>query len=566
MIVCEYIDKNVKNYLKNKPSITIVTLFKEPFCKYRENKVFFVDDILSESDYRKIDEFVKSTVKIVEEVFSHYLDVDEYNLFHYLQLQAKRNLSRVCKYKYAVDKIAKKEKKTNIAFFSSESGLSEWLKQDYIVTRLAYNAPRQGNTQIKSKIKAWMNNSHFVHYIVDQLFEDHRDKPNYMLWLGGRSLKSKLIDELKKEFKIFFLFQNSLIHRLSFAKRGIKCNLLKVKDHGKFNERYYSVEQQYEGGLKKIASLTGLKPKLLEIILEINRNKIKELLVTLCILQENEHNLSLLFVEQSVIGVQALAVDYFNQHGICSVELLHGIPAGVRVGNTTKVAVYGQRDKSFLSDHGVPESKLVITGSPYYDKFFDIKEEEKSFEFFLLILDWILFVPSSRSHQEIFTQVMYMLKLLQHLENERLVIKLHPDQSKKELEYIHHIVSTTGVEKRVEVKRKTNLTELLKKAKIVFTYSSSVGVEALLMKKPLIVLDFFPDRKIEYEKYGGCVAVKNFKELLVSTRQISRNIDEYLKKNSRKIEQTRRYFSGDLTGESYKKVANLCREVVSKCI
>lgn len=561
MIICDYIDEKAIRYLKNNSGRIILTFFKEPRGKYNNSKVLFIDDILNESDYKKIDEFVEGTIKAIEEIFSRYLKVSGYSLFDYLQLQAKRDLSKTYKYKYAVDKIAKEQKKNNIVFFSSEFDLLEWLKQDYIITRLHYSTTlQQGNAQIKSKIKGWIKNSRFVRYIVDQLFEDHRNMPNQILWLGGRSLQSELMDELKKEFKVF-LFQNQ-VHRFGFAMRGIKYGLLKLKDRRKFSNDWYSLEQQYEKGLKKIASLTNLESELLEIILKINRNKIKELLTILLILQENEHNPSLLFVEQSVIGVNALAMDYFYRHSLTSLEVLHGVPGLVEVGKATKIAVYGQRDKLFLTNHGVDEAKLVITGCPYYDNFFDIEEREKSFEFFLLILDWIPFVPSSLSHRRIFTEVMHMLKLLQHLKNERLLIKLHPVQSEKELKYVQHLVEIAGINKRVEVKKNVGTTSLLKAAKIVFTFHSSVGLESLLMNKPLIILPCLSTSTIEYGKYKGCLVAENYRDLLFLTEEILRDIHGYLKKNKENIERTIGYFSGDITGESYKRIANLCREIL----
>lgn len=564
MIICDYIDRRVKSYIRKKSGRVILTFFKEPFDQYDDSNVFFIDDILNESDYKKIDEFVGRTIKIAEEVFSKYLKVNGYNLFDYLKVQAKRDFSKIYKYKYAVDKFSKEQMKSNIVFFSSEFDLLEWLKQDYIIAKLPYNAFHQSKARfvrIKLKIKAWVRNSHLVHYIVGQLFDDHRNMSNYILWLGGRSLHSKLMDELQKEFKLL-LFQNQLIvYTRSFAKKKIKYSLLKLKDGRKSREEWNSIEQQYAKGLNRIASLMRLKPELLEIVLKISQNNMKELLTTLLILQENDHNSRLLFVSQSIKGVAALAADYFSRNSLPSIEMLHGVPGVAEVGKTTKVAVFGQRDKSFLKSQGVDESKLVITGCPYYDKFFDIEEQNKSFDFLLLILDWIGFEQSASSQRVIFTEVMHMLKLLQHLKHEQLVVKLHPSQREKELEYVQHLVDIAGIHTRVKVMKNADTIDLLKKAKIVFTHASSVGLEALLMKKPLIVLPRLLKSTVNYGEYNGCFVPENRKELLYSTEEILRDVHGYLSNNKENIERTIKYFSRDVTGQSYKKVANLCREM-----
>ena len=574
MIICDYLDENVKNYLNdNTLNRTILTFFKEPFGSYRGSKVIFIDDVLDEGDYKGIDIFVNKIMKDTEEIFSKYLKIDGYRLFDYLQMQAKRNLSKMYKYKYFVDKLAKGKKKNNVYYFSSELELLEWLKQERkIENMINCQIKDEGKGKLKYKfiIKKYLKNSFFANYIFDRiiiiikLFKDYKNKSENILWMGGRSYDSKLIDELEKNNKIFLLSQSS-DDILNFKKREYKFNLLKLKNQKKFNKEWDYLQSQYEDGLNKIALKTGINKKILEIILKINKGMIKDLFLTLIVLEDNKHNIDLLIVEQSVIGKQALAVDFFNKNKIPSIEVLHGVPCVVEVGKTDKIAVYGERDKSFLSNHGVDESKIKITGCPYYDRVFKIKNNEKKYDFLLLILSWISFVPSSRSYKEIFIQTTYMLKLMKHFQNEKLIIKLHPGQSIKEMEYIHHLIENiTDIKNRVKVVKNVDLFMLLKDAKIVYNRCSSVGVEALLMKKPLIVLDFFSRCPINYGKYGGCLVAKNYEELILATEEILKDVHNYLKKNSENIKRTRRYFSGDLKGGSYKKVVEEINQMIDK--
>ena len=155
-----------------------------------------------------------------------------------------------------------------------------------------------------------------------------------------------------------------------------------------------------------------------------------------------------------------------------------------------------------------------------------------------------------------------MIELVKILNSEQVVIKLHPGQTKEELRYVQHLVNIAKAQKQIKVKKNVNLTDLLRRAKIVLTYSSSVGVEALLLKKPLIVLDFWKGRTVEYEKYGGCLVATSFQELVKATKQIVNDIDGYQEKNAGKIEKTRRYFSGDLDGKASRNVAVLCKEMI----
>jgi len=572
MIICDYIDENVKNYLNvDRSSETILTFFKEPFDNYKGIKVVFIDDILNEKDYRNIDESVDEIIKIAGKIFSKYLEVDGYRLFDYLQLQAKRNFSKIYKFKYGIDKVLKKENKIVIQFYCSEAELLEWLKQDYKIESInnqLVSSKNKYRPSYKFKIKKFLKNSFFANYIFDRivikLFKDYKNKPGNILWMGGRSYNSKVIDELKKNNKIFLLPQFSG-GKLGFIKRGYKFELLKLKNNEKFNKKCDYLINQYEKGLEKIAFITGINKKILEIILKTNQEVIKDLLMTLFILEDNKDTIDLLTVEQSVIGKQALAVGFFNKNKIPSIEILHGVPGGVEVGKTDKILVYGRRDKLFLSSYGIDESKIKITGCAYYDRIFSIKYEEKKYDFLLLILDWICFVPSSRSYNEIFIQTNNILRLIQHFQDKKLIIKLHPGQSIKEVDYISHLVrNIIHIKNRVEVVKDVDTIDLLKDAKIVYNYCSSVGVEALLMKKPLIILDFFSHRPIDYEKYGGCLVAKNYKELLLATEEILNDVRGYLKRNNENIEKTKRYFSGDSKGESYKEVAEEINKMLDK--
>jgi hypothetical protein len=470
-------------------------------------------------------------------------------------------------FKYGIDKVLTRENKIVINYFSSETELLEWIKQDYRIENII-------NYQIKDKlkykfiIKKYLKNSFFANYVLDRiiirLLKDYKYKSGNILWMGGRSIDSKLINELEKDNKLFLLPQFSG-GKLGFIKRRYKFDLLKLKSDRNFNKKCGCIINQYTKGLKKVAFITGINTKLLEIFLKINQKVIKDLLMTLFILKDNKNNINLLIVEQSVIGRQALVVDFFNRNNLSSIEVLHGVPGAVEVGKTDKIAVYGKRDKSFFSSYGVDYSKITITGCPYYDRIFNIKDEVKKYDFLLLILDWIDYVPSNNSYEIIYKQVVMMLKLLQLFQDEKLVIKLHPGQSTKEVEYINHLIKTIiHVENKVEVVKNINIFNLLKNAKIVYNYHSSVGVEALLMKKPLIVLDIFSHRVCDYERYNGCLVARNYKELALATEEILKDVHGYLKKNKENIEKTRQYFSGDLKGESYKNVARVINEMLCK--
>ena len=433
MIICDFVDKNVEDFIeKDKSKRIILTFFKEPFDEYKRNKVIFIDDILDKDDYREIDILINKVMKDTEEIFSKYLEVDGYKLFDYLQFQAKISLSKIYRLKYGIAKVLKKENKTIIYYFSSELELYKWLEQDYTIIKMYRN-----NLRIKAKIIDLVKSSYFANFLFDNFFmkafKDAHGKAKNILWIGGRSIDSQLINELRKKNRILLLPQYDG-GKMGFAKRKYKFDLTKIKRFKLFKKNWNCLKNQYEKGINKIALKIDLSPKLIETIYKINKNIIKNLLFTLIVLEDNKDIIKLLIVQQSVIGRQLLAVDFFNKNKLPSIEILHGVPGLIEVGKTEKIAVYGQRDESFLSDHGIEKSKIVITGCSYYDRIFNIKEKEKRCNFLLLI-------PDSNPHRRklLFKQIEDMLRLLKYFQSEKLIVKLHPGQSKKELEYVYHL-------------------------------------------------------------------------------------------------------------------------------
>ncbi len=561
MIICDFLDKNVERHLDKESGNTVLTIFKEIVSEYNKNKIVFIDDILDENDYKHIDEKTARFAEIVLNVYAEHVDFEGFRLSLYNKLYLERNTG-IFKFKHAIDKIMKEERKKKIVIFdpgNQYTRLTKWLENEYEVEKV--NPSVSSKKNIQSEIKECMEKSHFAQILLDYVFKDRRKTPCKMLWLGTRSIKSKLMKELEPDFK-FQLLENDIIHKLAFIKYGfIKYEVLSLNGINRFSQKWTYLEKRYDAALEKIASLAGIDIGLVPVMIIGDKDKMKHLLQTLCILEDNKDNLGLLFVEQSVLEEQIVAVDFYNQNGFYSIAVPHGIiciyPQYLEFGNTTKVAVYGERDT--VIKNYIDESKIIATGCPHYDRIFNIKDEQKTSEFLLLALQWTAMFPSCDSEKVIFNNVTKMLKLLKHFDNEKLVIKLHPGQSKTEENYIRKLINSSEVGNRVEVKKNEDMFELLKKAKIVFQCDSSVGIEAILMGKPLIVLDF--DVPFRWIEFNGCVVVKDYHELVQTTQNILVDEDKYMVENHDNIEKVKRFFSADLKGESYKNVASVCREL-----
>ena len=559
MIVCDFIDKNVEDFIKkDKSKRIILTFFKEPFDNYKGNKIIFIDDALDNNDYQEIDALTKN----IMDILSGSLKINGYNLFNYLKLRAKIELCKIYKYKYAIDKISRKMNINNFICFTCETELLEWLKNYY---KIIVFYPSSKHFKFKTYIKEKIKSSNIVWNIQSFFFYDYRKNVHNLLWMGGRSTNSLLSEELRKDFK-FFLLENNLNRKVYFLKKRIKFNVLKLQDQENYIYTWHKIESEYNKILDKIASKMGVKYNQTDMLLKYIKIKLKYLFDALCILEENIKNLELLFVAHSLNGEMGLAVDFFKKHKLPTIEIIHGVPGGFEYNkNISKIAVNGRRDILFYANHGVDSQKVVVTGCPRYDKFFHIRKKQKKYNHLLLILDWIAFSSSSRTSMDIFKQVMCMLRLLEQLKKVKLIIKLHPLQTESELMYVRSLVFKNNYYKEyVEVVKDSDTNELLKTASIVFTHSSSVGLEALLMKKPVIILDILSGFKSIYKGYNGFLIVKDFDKLLILTRKVLKDIDEYLRSNSKNIEKTIKFFYDDSKGESYKRVADLAKNCINE--
>ncbi len=566
MFICDYLDENVKNYLNvNNSSRTILTFFKEPFDEYKGNKVIFIDDMLDNRDYQTIDNYAKNILNI----FTGSLKFHGYDLFKYLIPEFEVKLGKLCKYKYSIDKLCKIKSIYNLTCSTSEKSLIEWIKNDYKVTLLPFCMKNLELSILAREIRrkiVYSKLRYTIESFVSSFFlEDHRKNIPNILWaVAGNSVPSSpLMDELIKDFKIY-LFDVHRGSKLGFIKKRKKVNLLKLKNYKEFRKIRYHKKKEYNEIINKVSYKMKIKQEQAEKILNLH-NKIEELILCVCLLEENIGKIDLLMVNSSVDNIMALSVDFFKKHKLPSIEMIHGFPDVSRVNkNISKVAVYGQRDKLFYTNHGADVHKIVLTGTPRYDKCFYIKEENKKYNYLLLILDWIPFSPSSNTSRVIFKQVTYMVRLIEQLQKVKLIIKLHPTQSENELMYVRSLVFKNNYYKRyVEVVKDSDTNELLKTASIVFTHSSSVGVEALLMKKAVIILDILSGFKPIYKGYNGFLIAKDFDQILMLTRKVLRDIDEYLRSNSKNIEKTKKFFYDDSKGESYKRVANLARDCIN---
>lgn len=181
-----------------------------------------------------------------------------------------------------------------------------------------------------------------------------------------------------------------------------------------------------------------------------------------------------------------------------------------------KMAISGEATKKILTDKcKIDPEKLVITGCPVYDrlvyahKFFNkrqiimnlkLKKEKKI----------IVYTTENLTEKENKKLANIVCKSLENFCDIQLIIKVHPGET--DLEIYKNIAKKVGID--FIVIRDTNIYEILYVSDLLITYFSATGLEAMILKKPVITLNPFEGTDpVGYEASGATIIVRNVKEL-----------------------------------------------------
>ena len=236
----------------------------------------------------------------------------------------------------------------------------------------------------------------------------------------------------------------------------------------------------------------------------------------------------LLVVMNEITTIGNIAVHIAKGKGIKTAWIQHGT-----VGDASNftpscvdmLAVWGDAPKHAFIKKGVPEERIIITGSPQFDDLalrnIDFKEKE------LINLgvkpDKKVIVLATQSIPNIEQITEALSRAVKEIPKTQLVIKTHPSEylTKKYLEIAGKHLDNT-------VLTKEYLYPLLNRCDLLVISSSTVGMEAMILGKPVITVNFTgkPDL-MPYAEEKAAVGVYKEEDLL-------RTIKLVLDKKSRK--------------------------------
>lgn len=191
--------------------------------------------------------------------------------------------------------------------------------------------------------------------------------------------------------------------------------------------------------------------------------------------------------------------------GVKSLVLQHGMlghPISSLPLSADKIAAYGKITKDWFLSQGVEENRIVITGSPRFDKYYtktdpDLKKirEKLGLEHAKKTVTLLLQHNNIPTHFanvhlrecEFKSLCKMVVEAIEEIPWAQLLIKLHPGDGKAGL---HKKIIKELSRKPILIVQHFDLFKILHVSDLVITYSSTAALEAMILGKPVVAVAF----------------------------------------------------------------------------
>jgi hypothetical protein len=249
-----------------------------------------------------------------------------------------------------------------------------------------------------------------------------------------------------------------------------------------------------------------------------------------------------------------LCVELSRSKQVPSITIQHGVVASPTYLPviSTKLAVWGEMVKDWFIATGVPADKLVVTGQPRFDRMIrnipTLEQHSDKSRKVVLIATQPLGWPFQQRLLETLS------KVSRHFAGDKFILKPHPDEPMAP--YRRYLLEQNLSNVTLE---RGNLTEVLATADVVMVHSSTVGIEALILEKPLIVFNPFNwPEEVPYVSSKAALQVSGAEDLIASLGSLL--YDESSRKM--RVEQAKGFIDGYLNFGGH-SAARICELVES---
>ena len=210
--------------------------------------------------------------------------------------------------------------------------------------------------------------------------------------------------------------------------------------------------------------------------------------------------------ERATLG--NIAVHIAKQKRIKTLCIQHGVigdASNIVPVSVDKIAVWGDSSKEALINKGVPKEKIIITGAPQFDNLAIKKAyfERKAIKELGINQNKKLVILTTQLVSDMEDITSAVFKAVKSIPGIQLVIKTHPAE--------YSIKRYKRIAKKESLNiiiTKKHLYPLLSMCDVLITPSSTTGLEAMIMGKPLITINLSgkPD-EMPYAESGAAIGV-----------------------------------------------------------
>ena len=388
---------------------------------------------------------------------------------------------------------------------------------------------------------------------------------------GNNVFFDRIIKELKNEknIKVFFELINPLAQKKDYIsiydylnfktlfqilskkkKISILLNQNKELFYEIFNEDYSKLKSAINFFFKILPIFISTILVLTEKMLEFHKPKI-------CLaVSETE-----LFTKALILNSKKYRCKICTlQFGGISTEMCDLNPTNDIVPYIKFVEGIGTK-KILMKNYHYPKKSIVISGSPRYDYYsnkINKKKLRKKFNFFQNDKILIFFDQGIPEYKR---TVCEMLDTAQRKFKLKIIIKPHPTSSRQDV--IEEYQKISKKNKNILILSNINNREILSISNLAITWFSTVALEALLSKVPLILINinnYFPDY-LPYINEGSALKAINKKEFLKKIKMLLYDRTERIK-IWRNQDKSIKYHAFNNDGKSSERIATIIKKIL----
>ncbi|MBS3090594.1 UDP-N-acetylglucosamine 2-epimerase [Candidatus Pacearchaeota archaeon] len=289
-----------------------------------------------------------------------------------------------------------------------------------------------------------------------------------------------------------------------------------------------------------------------------------------------DNKISIIVSMGDIIPMRRTPIEVAKKSNIPSITIQNGaymrsIKMGIFPLISDVKSVWGKASKELLVKFGIDSERIIITGSMKLDDYIKKKKADKNTwkkiglkkgeKFFLVAMQPL---EDTFLRKENIQIIRKMINTMLEFPDMALIFKLH-HRDMDTGSIICNILKETDeeIKNRIRVIKDADIINLISACEILFTVNSTTAVEAMFIKKPVVILDLFDVRhKGIFEKFDTIQKVTLKDDL---TKIIKNNLDgNHRKKYLKKIEKFLRWYCYKLDGKATERVFSLIKKLKNK--